>query len=65
MAAQDAAIHLPQGELTPERLAQALRGLTRERLLAMATKARSLAHPQAAARVADEVEKLLVRRSAR
>jgi UDP-N-acetylglucosamine--N-acetylmuramyl-(pentapeptide) pyrophosphoryl-undecaprenol N-acetylglucosamine transferase len=62
MAAQDAAIHLPQGELTPERLAQALRGLTRERLLAMATKARALAHPQAAARVADEVEKLVVKR---
>lgn len=65
MAAHGAAIHLPQGELTPERLAQALRGLTRERLLAMATKARSLAHPQAAARVADEVEKLVVRRPAR
>ncbi len=65
MQAQGAAIHLPQSELTPERLAQTLRGLTRERLLEMATKARSLARPQAAARVADEVEKLVARRPAR
>ena len=62
MQAQGAAIHLPQGELTPERLAETLRGLTRERLVAMATRARALARPQAAARVADEIEKLAVKR---
>jgi UDP-N-acetylglucosamine--N-acetylmuramyl-(pentapeptide) pyrophosphoryl-undecaprenol N-acetylglucosamine transferase len=59
MAAQGAAIHLPQAELTPERLAELLRGLTREALVAMATKARALARPQAAARVADELQRLV------
>ena len=62
MAAQGAAIHLPQDELTPERLAAELRALTRESLLAMATRARALARPQAAARVADEIETLIARR---
>jgi UDP-N-acetylglucosamine--N-acetylmuramyl-(pentapeptide) pyrophosphoryl-undecaprenol N-acetylglucosamine transferase len=61
MATQGAAIHLPQAELTAERLAGVLRGLDRDTLLAMATKARALARPQAAARVADEIEKLLTR----
>ncbi len=61
MAAQGAAVHLPQTELTPERLAAELSGLTRERLLAMAQKARALALPRAAARVAGEIEKLVVR----
>lgn len=55
MAAQGAALHLPQAELTPERLAAELRGLTRARLLAMAQAARALARPKAAARVADEL----------
>jgi UDP-N-acetylglucosamine--N-acetylmuramyl-(pentapeptide) pyrophosphoryl-undecaprenol N-acetylglucosamine transferase len=59
MAGQGAAIHLPQDQLTPERLAQQLRGLTREALLAMAEQARALARPQAAARVADEIERLV------
>lgn len=63
MAAQGAAIHLPQAELSPQRLAQQLLALDREALLAMADKARALAQPQAAARVADEIEKL-VRRTA-
>lgn len=58
MAAQGAAIHLPQAELSAAKLAELLRGLTRESLLAMADKARALAQPQAAARVADEIEKL-------
>jgi UDP-N-acetylglucosamine--N-acetylmuramyl-(pentapeptide) pyrophosphoryl-undecaprenol N-acetylglucosamine transferase len=61
MAAQGAAIHLPQAELSPQRLAQQLRSLSRAALLAMATKARALAQPQAAARVADEIEKLVRR----
>jgi UDP-N-acetylglucosamine--N-acetylmuramyl-(pentapeptide) pyrophosphoryl-undecaprenol N-acetylglucosamine transferase len=62
MAGQGAALHLPQAELTPEKLAQVLGGLTRETLLAMAGKARELARPQAAARVADEIEQLVARR---
>jgi UDP-N-acetylglucosamine--N-acetylmuramyl-(pentapeptide) pyrophosphoryl-undecaprenol N-acetylglucosamine transferase len=59
MAARDAAIHLPQGELSPRRLAELLGGLSREALLAMATKARALARPHAAARVADEIEAMV------
>ena len=59
MASRSAAIHLPQGELSPRRLAELLGGLTREALLAMATKARALARPHAAARVADEIEAML------
>jgi UDP-N-acetylglucosamine--N-acetylmuramyl-(pentapeptide) pyrophosphoryl-undecaprenol N-acetylglucosamine transferase len=59
MAARDAAIHLPQGELSPGRLADLLSGLTRDALLAMATKARALARPHAATRVADEIEAMV------
>ena len=47
LSAQDAAILLPQAELSPERLAELLRGLTRERLLDMADKARALGKPDA------------------
>jgi UDP-N-acetylglucosamine--N-acetylmuramyl-(pentapeptide) pyrophosphoryl-undecaprenol N-acetylglucosamine transferase len=60
MAQHGAAIHLPQSELTPRRLADLLAGLTRDALLAMATRARALARPHAAARVADEIERLVV-----
>ena len=60
MAAREAAVHLPQGELSPGRLADLLSGLSRDALLAMATRARSLARPHAAARVADEIEKMVV-----
>lgn len=59
LAGQGAGIHLPQSELSPKRLAEVLTGLTREALLAMATKARSLAKPRAAARVADQIESLV------
>ncbi|MBX9795206.1 MAG: undecaprenyldiphospho-muramoylpentapeptide beta-N-acetylglucosaminyltransferase [Burkholderiaceae bacterium] len=59
MASHGAALHLPQSELTPRHLADLLAGLTRESLLAMATKARALARPKAAARVADELEGLV------
>ena len=59
MASRGAAIHLPQGELSPRRLADLLSGLTREALLAMASKARSLARPHAASRVADEIEAMV------
>ncbi|HET7793535.1 MAG TPA: undecaprenyldiphospho-muramoylpentapeptide beta-N-acetylglucosaminyltransferase [Rhizobacter sp.] len=58
MARQGAAIHLPQTELTPQRLADMLKSLTREALLNMATKARALARPKAAAHVANELEAL-------
>ena len=60
LAGQGAGIHLPQAELTPRTLADLLAGLTRDTLLAMATKARALARPLAAARVADEIEGLVV-----
>jgi UDP-N-acetylglucosamine--N-acetylmuramyl-(pentapeptide) pyrophosphoryl-undecaprenol N-acetylglucosamine transferase len=59
LAGQGAGIHLPQSELTPRRLADLLSGLTRDALLAMAAKARTLAKPKAAARVADEIEGLV------
>jgi UDP-N-acetylglucosamine--N-acetylmuramyl-(pentapeptide) pyrophosphoryl-undecaprenol N-acetylglucosamine transferase len=59
LAGQGAGIHLPQTELTPRKLAELLAGLTREALLAMATKARALARPLAAARVADQIEGLV------
>ena len=59
LAGQGAAIHLPQSELTPRGLADLLSGLTREALLAMSMKARALARPRAAARVADEIEGLV------
>ena len=61
MAGQGAALHLPQSELTAQTLAQALNTLSRDSLLAMATQARALAKPQAAARVADEIEALVKR----
>lgn len=58
MASHGAAVHLPQSELTPQRLAETLSTLTRGRLLQTATKARGLARPHAAARVADQIEQL-------
>ncbi|HET9821778.1 MAG TPA: undecaprenyldiphospho-muramoylpentapeptide beta-N-acetylglucosaminyltransferase [Burkholderiaceae bacterium] len=59
MAQHGAAVHLPQAELTPGRLAEILQGLDRPQLLAMAEKARALGRPRAAARVADELENLV------
>lgn len=59
MAQHGAAIHLPQAELTPAKLHELLSGLDRGALLAMGEKARALARPRAAARVADEIEGLL------
>lgn len=59
MAQHGAAIHLPQTELTPAKLHELLSGLDRSALLAMGEKARSLARPRAAARVADEIEGML------
>ncbi len=61
LAAHGAALHLPQAGLSAQALADTLRGLTREQLLTMANKARALARPQAAARVADLIEGLMQR----
>jgi UDP-N-acetylglucosamine--N-acetylmuramyl-(pentapeptide) pyrophosphoryl-undecaprenol N-acetylglucosamine transferase len=63
LAAQGGAVHLPQPELTPERLAAELARLDRPALAAMALRARAQARPQAAARVADEIEALVKRRA--
>ena len=61
LAQHGAAVHLPQAELSAQRLADTLRGLTRAQLLTMANEARALARPQAAARVADLIESLMPR----
>ena len=60
MAGQGAAIHLPQSELSAKKLAELIATLTRDALLAMAVKARTLARPHAAGRVADELERMAV-----
>lgn len=59
MAQAGAAIHLPQSELGAQRLADELQRLDRSALLAMAQRARALARPRAAARVADQIEALM------
>jgi UDP-N-acetylglucosamine--N-acetylmuramyl-(pentapeptide) pyrophosphoryl-undecaprenol N-acetylglucosamine transferase len=61
LAGQGAAWHLPQTELTAQRVADMLAKMTRPTLCAMATKARALARPRAASRVADEIERLAAR----
>ena len=53
LAEAGAAVLMPQTELTPQRLAALLQQMNRERLLAMAVKARECAKPDATARVAD------------
>ena len=62
MARHGAALHLAQSQLTPEVLARQLAELDRWQLMNMAGMARSLARPQAAVRVADELEKLVAAR---
>lgn len=59
LAEHGAAVYLPQAELSAAKLATLLSGLTRDALLAMAMKARALARPHAAARVADQIERLV------
>ena len=61
MAQHGAALHLPQAELNPARLAELLGSLDRDKLIAIAQKARALSRPRAAARVADEIERLVQR----
>ncbi|THF61188.1 undecaprenyldiphospho-muramoylpentapeptide beta-N-acetylglucosaminyltransferase [Pseudothauera rhizosphaerae] len=58
LADHGAAFLLPQPELDADKLAGILAGLTRERLLEMAGKARELAKPQAAQDVAAACERL-------
>jgi UDP-N-acetylglucosamine--N-acetylmuramyl-(pentapeptide) pyrophosphoryl-undecaprenol N-acetylglucosamine transferase len=64
MAGHGAAIHLPQAELSAERLVALLQSLQRPALLAMAEKARGVARAAAAARVADVIERLSARGAA-
>lgn len=59
MARHGAAIHIPQSELSKDRLVALLKGMTRDRALAMAQCARALARPDAAARVADQIESMV------
>lgn len=63
MAEHGAAVHLPQTELTADALAQRLQALTRDGLRDMASRARALARPNAAAAVAHEIEQLVNQRS--
>lgn len=55
---KDAAILMPQTELTPYSLAEVLKGITRDRAMQMASKARALAQPDAARRVAEICKEL-------
>ena len=52
LSEQGAAVLLPQSDLSAEKLAQLLRGFSREKLLAMAQAARRLAKPDATRQVA-------------
>jgi UDP-N-acetylglucosamine--N-acetylmuramyl-(pentapeptide) pyrophosphoryl-undecaprenol N-acetylglucosamine transferase len=56
LAQHGAAIHLPQTEMTAARVAELLRGLSRQALLAMAQRAQSIGRPQATRTVADAIE---------
>jgi UDP-N-acetylglucosamine--N-acetylmuramyl-(pentapeptide) pyrophosphoryl-undecaprenol N-acetylglucosamine transferase len=58
LAELGAAVLVPQDELTPRKLADLLRGFTREALLAMAQKARAAAKPDATQAVANECIRL-------
>ena len=58
MAAHGAAIHLSQAELNAPKLADVLRSLTRDRLLAMAVSARSIGKPEATQNVAAIIERV-------
>ena len=53
LAERGAALLVAQAELTPQRLAELLRGFTREAVLVMAQNARSVAKPEATRAVAN------------
>jgi UDP-N-acetylglucosamine--N-acetylmuramyl-(pentapeptide) pyrophosphoryl-undecaprenol N-acetylglucosamine transferase len=56
---REAAVLLPQSELTPERLAELLMGFSRAKLADMAEKARQLAKPDATRIVAEACMKMI------
>jgi UDP-N-acetylglucosamine--N-acetylmuramyl-(pentapeptide) pyrophosphoryl-undecaprenol N-acetylglucosamine transferase len=58
LAARGAAVHLPQSELTAERLASLIDSLSRDRLATMAAAARSVGRPDATNTVAAVIEKV-------
>ena len=58
LSAQDAAILIPQAELSAAALANIIIGLSRKKLLEMAIRARQLGKPQAAAEVAQHCMEL-------
>lgn len=58
MAGQKAAVHLPQNELNPERLAQLLQSLTREECRTMAEAAHAIGRRQANEAIANVLEEL-------
>jgi UDP-N-acetylglucosamine--N-acetylmuramyl-(pentapeptide) pyrophosphoryl-undecaprenol N-acetylglucosamine transferase len=58
LAERDAAVLIPQPELTPERLADVLRGFTRASLAQMAQRARAAGKPEATRAVADACREL-------
>jgi UDP-N-acetylglucosamine--N-acetylmuramyl-(pentapeptide) pyrophosphoryl-undecaprenol N-acetylglucosamine transferase len=59
LSSNGAAVLLPEDELTPGSLANLLSGLTREKLLEMAMKARELAKPNATRIVAEECMEMI------
>jgi UDP-N-acetylglucosamine--N-acetylmuramyl-(pentapeptide) pyrophosphoryl-undecaprenol N-acetylglucosamine transferase len=59
MAANGAAIHLPQAQMSAERLAGELRQLSRDRLLAMANRAHALGRRDATEVVANAIEHIV------
>jgi UDP-N-acetylglucosamine--N-acetylmuramyl-(pentapeptide) pyrophosphoryl-undecaprenol N-acetylglucosamine transferase len=59
LSERGAAILLPQKEMKPERLAELLRGMTRERAMQMAQAARAVAKPDATRRVAEVCAELV------
>ncbi len=58
LAARGAAVHLPQSELTAERLASLIDSLSRDRLATMAAAARSVGRPDATRTVAAVIERV-------
>jgi UDP-N-acetylglucosamine--N-acetylmuramyl-(pentapeptide) pyrophosphoryl-undecaprenol N-acetylglucosamine transferase len=58
LAARGAALHVPQERFDARALAQLLGSLTREQILAIAERARSLGHPDATTAVASALESL-------
>jgi UDP-N-acetylglucosamine--N-acetylmuramyl-(pentapeptide) pyrophosphoryl-undecaprenol N-acetylglucosamine transferase len=58
LASRGAALHLPQERFQAAAVAQLLGSITRERILEIAARARSLGHPDATAAVAAAIESL-------